>query len=446
MNSRLPYAFGLGLLGLRRHPRATALAVLLLALGLASVMSMLTLLAMLSSDPLPGVSERLYQAWVDSRLAPTSSEALDPDEEGPPFLWKLADAQAMMALQPQVRQTALVSSLLTLSTADGARSHSTLGVLAEGPMPAMFGVPLQAGRFWTGQEQRDGTPVAVLSGEAAAALFGEGDALGREVRIGTALFQVVGISGVWAPQPRFHFLPPGQTAWGAVDESVFVPLQAALDAGVAPVSTRDCDGRAMGGFGFDSVDLGACRWLALWAELPDRATHAAYADALAGYARARHQEGVFERAPASRLDSVQGWLSANRVIPDSVRLNLWLAGGLLALCMVNVAGLLAARFLRRGSELGVRRVLGAPRGSVVLQCLVEAGAIGLLGGLLALPLTLFGLWLIRLQDHGYTDLAHFEPRLFLVLCVLSIATGLLVGLVPALRAARIEPVLQVKSL
>src|SRR5690606_26983597 len=154
------------------------------------------------------------------------------------------------------------------------------------------------------------------------------------------------------------------------------------------------------GFGFDQIDLEACRWLALWAELPDPASRAAYGETLATYARARHQAGVFEREPASRLDSVRSWLAANRVVPDSVRLNLWLAAGLLALCMVNVAGLLAARFLRRGSELGVRRVLGAPRRSVVLQCLVEAGAVGLLGGLLALPLTLFGLWLIRLQDHG----------------------------------------------
>ena len=95
--------------------------------------------------------------------------------------------------------------------------------------------------------------------------------------------------------------------------------------------------------------------------------------------------------------------------------------------------------------VSVRRVLGAPRRSVLVQCLVEALAAGTLGGLLAWPLTLFGLWVIRLQDHGYTDLARFEPRLFALLLALAIGTGLLVGLVPALRAARIEPVLQIKS-
>lgn len=442
----LRYSLELGLRGLRRHPRTTALAVLLLGMGLAAVMSMLTLLAMLSSDPLPGVSGRLYQAWVDSRPAPTSREALEPDEGGPPFLWKLADAEAMMSLQPAIRQAALVSTLLTLSTPGGERNHSSLGVLATGPMPAMFGVPLRRGRFWTAGEERERAPVAVISEDVARELFPGGDALGREVQVGNGAFRIIGITGEWAPRPRFHFLPPGQAPWDGGTDSVFLPLRAALGAGVAPVSARDCDGRGSGGLGFDGIDLQACRWLALWAELPDDAAHAAYADALAGLAGARHQAGVFERPPASRLDSVPEWLGANRVVPDSVHLNLWLAGGLLALCMVNVAGLLAARFLRRGGELGVRRVLGAPRRSVIMQCLVEAGMVGLLGGLLALPLTLFGLWLIRLQDHGYTDVARLDMPLFLVLCTLSIIIGLLVGLVPALRAARIEPVLQVKSL
>ena len=446
MASAARYAVELGLRGLLRHPRTMLLTVILLGLGLAAVMSMLTLLAMLSADPLPGISERLHLAWVDSRAAPTSGSAAEPDADAPPFLLKLADAQALMALQPAVRQTALVSTPLTVQPGDDAdTSATTNAVLALGPMLSMFGVPLQHGRYWTAAEEHDRVPVAVIGDATARALFGDVDAVGQDLRIGSTLFRVIGVAGAWAPRPRFHFLQAGQAVWSERSESLFLPLHAALDAGVAPMATRDCDGRGVGGYGFDSIDLGACRWLALWAELPDESTRAAYADALAGYARSRHAAGVFERPAASRLDSVPAWLAANRVVPDSVRLYLWLAVGLLALCMVNVAGLLAARFLRRGSELGVRRVLGAPRRSVLVQCLVEALAAGTLGGLLAWPLTLFGLWVIRLQDHGYTDLARFEPRLFALLLALAIGTGLLVGLVPALRAARIEPVLQIKS-
>src|SRR3546814_8399317 len=153
------------------------------------------------------------------------------------------------------------------------------------------------------------------------------------------------------------------------------------------------------------------------------------------YARARHAAGVFPRPAEARLYGVRQLLAANRVVPGSVRLSLWLALGLLAVCMVNVAGLLAARFVHRSGELGVRRVLGAPRGSIVMQCLAESGMAGVLGGLLALPLTLFGLWVVRLQARGYTDMARFDPALFLALLALATATGLLVGLLPAWRSA-----------
>ncbi len=441
------YAIELGLRGLLRQPRTTILAVLTLGLGLASVMTMLSLLAMLSSDPLPGLSRQLHLAWVDSRQAPRTGAPLHDDEAEPPFLWKLADVQAMAMAQPRVRQAALAASTATLARADGSRARRVEAVLALGPMPSMFGVPFLHGRAWTPQEERSRARVAVIGREASLRLFGTADGIGREVRLGEAVFRVIGISDRWAPRPRFYFLQGAGSAWGGDEGAgVFVPAPAAVEAGVTPLGTRDCDQDRAGGFHFDAVDLAGCRWLALWAELRTPAQEAAFRDALADYARDRHAAGAFLRPPRSRLYGVREWLAANRVVPDSVRLNLWLAAGLLALCMVNVAGLLAARFVRRANELGVRRVLGAPRRAIVAQCLAEAGMAGLLGGVLALPLTQFGLWVVRMQARGYTDMARFSPGLFLTLLALAVATGLLVGLLPAWRAARLDPALQVKDL
>lgn len=437
------YAIELGLHGLLRQPRTMGMAVSLLAFGLAAVMTMLSLLAMLSSDPLPGLSRQLHLAWVDSRQVARSGteEATDTPE----FLLKLRDTEALA--QPDIRQAALMETSLEVHSGDRTRSTIGRAVLAEGPMPSMFGVPLLHGRYWSDDEERDHARVAVLSREASLNLFGTADGTGRDVAIGEAAFRVIGISGDWSPQPSFYFLQPGQSAWrGGGGADMFLPLRATLDSGVNPMSTRICDDGTTGGWGFDRIDLDACRWLALWVELPTPAQRHAFGDALAGYAHDRHAAGVFEREPQWRLYSVRQWLDANSVVPDAVRLNLWLAIGLLMLCMVNVAGLLAARFLRRSSELGVRRVLGAPRHAIIIQCLVEAGAVGVTGGLLALPLTLFGLWVVRLQAQGYTDQAQFSALLFLLLLALSVAVGLLVGLVPAWRAARIAPALQVKSL
>lgn len=439
------YAIALGFRGLTRHPRTMVMSMILLALGLAAVMTMLQLMTMLSADPLPGQSDHLHLAWVDSRQAAHSGREATPGGITE-HLWKLGDAQAMADAHPHIPQTMLAQSPLTAHTDDGLRSHTGTALLAQGPVSTMFGVPLLHGRFWTQAEARTRARVLVLSGSTSLALFGTEDGVGHTVTLDGAAFQVIGITGHWNPQPAFYFLQSGQSAWGAPAPSLFVPVQALLDSGVSPMSSRICDGSATGGVRFDRVDPAACRWLALWAQLSSPAQEAEFADALASYAEDRHAAGVFERAPDWRLYSVRAWLDAAGVVPDSVRLNLWLAMGLLVLCMVNVAGLLAARFLQRASELGIRRVLGAPRRMIVLQCLVEAGSVGLVGGLLALPLTLFGLWVIRLQDQGYTDQARFDAPLFVLLLGLSVAVGLLVGLLPAWRAARIAPALQVKSL
>ena len=444
----LAYATSLGLQGLRRHPRTMALAVLTLALGLASAMTMITLLAMLSADPLPGLSQRLHLAWVDSRQAQRSG-VREGSSERPPALWKLEDVQAMARLRPQMQQTALVSTPVTLGSIDSLRNEEVSAVLAVGPMLPMFGVPLLHGRNWTTQEEQDRVPVVVLGREASLRLLGTEAGVGQEVLIGRTPFRVIGISDTWAPRPRAHYLQAGDNTqiWGdGRGDGAFLPALAALDAGVAPMGTRLCDDSSPDGVRFDAVDLRACRWLMLWAQLDDPGQVEDYQQALLAYAHDRHAGGTFERAPHAELHRMTDWLAINRVVPSSVRLNLWLALALLGLCMLNVAGLLTARFLRRTGELGVRRVLGAPRRSIVVQCLAEAGSASLLGGLLALPLTWFALWVVRMQDRGYTDMAQLQPSLYLVLLGLSLLAGLLVGSIPAWRASRLEPALQVKSL
>src|SRR5690606_10997221 len=75
-------------------------------------------------------------------------------------------------------------------------------------------------------------------------------------------------------------------------------------------------------------------------------------------------------------------LDHNKVVPADVVMQLWLGFGFLLVCLLNTVGLLLAKFLRRSSEIGVRRALGASRAEIFKQCLVEAGTIGLAGGVL----------------------------------------------------------------
>ncbi|CBA17375.1 ABC transporter permease [Xanthomonas albilineans] len=441
----LPYAVELGIRGARRHPRTMLLTMLTLALGLAAVMTMLTLLKVLSADPLPGLSQQLYLGWVDSREAATDN-TLDEPHPLPPSQWKIADVQRFMASHPDIPQTALASSQFTITNEDQRQSASVGGVAALGPMPRIFGVPLREGRYWTEQEERDRVPVAIIGHRQSLRLFGTEHGLGHQLRLGKHLFRVIGISDNWGPRPAFYFLQSLDQAWSDLPIEFFVPAQAALDADAPPSVGMQCDDNSSGGMRFNEINLHACRWLMLWAQLQTEAQVDNYRAALLTFAQAQHTAGVFPRAPKAMLYNVFAWLAANRIVPDTVHLNAWLALALLGLCILNVAGLLAARFLRRANEIGIHRVLGAPRHAVFVRCLTESGLIGLLGGILALPATLFGLWVVRIQNTTYSDLAQFRADLFGLLLLLAIGTGLLVGLIPAWRASRLSPAMQVKSL
>jgi putative ABC transport system permease protein len=138
-------------------------------------------------------------------------------------------------------------------------------------------------------------------------------------------------------------------------------------------------------------------------------------------------------------------MTLHHVVPDDVRLNLILAGAFLLLCMVNVAGLLAARFLRRQADVAIRRALGASRRTVFMQHLVETGLLGLLGGTLALPLTWLGLWIVRKQPVAYAEAARFSPAVFASLLLLSLGVGMAVGILPAWRICRLPPAMQIKQ-
>ncbi|HEY0973026.1 MAG TPA: FtsX-like permease family protein [Solimonas sp.] len=139
------------------------------------------------------------------------------------------------------------------------------------------------------------------------------------------------------------------------------------------------------------------------------------------------------------------WLDYKRVVPSDVRLQVWLAFGFLAVCLVNTVGLMLAKFLRRAGEIGVRRAIGASRREIFLQFLVEAGAVGLAGALLGVLLALLGLWGVRQQPGDYASLAHLDLPMLGLTVALALFTSLIAGLLPAWRACDVAPALQLKS-
>jgi putative ABC transport system permease protein len=125
---------------------------------------------------------------------------------------------------------------------------------------------------------------------------------------------------------------------------------------------------------------------------------------------------------------------------------LLVALGLLIACLVNTAGLLLAKFLRRSGEIGVRRALGAPRLAIYTQFLTEAGIVGLAGGALGLLLTGMGVasvsWVL---PKDIAALARVDFSLLVLTLLVAVMATTLAGLYPTYRAACVQPAWQLKS-
>lgn len=434
------YYLELALRRCRQNPSMVALLVLTMAIGIASCMTALTIFSALAGEPLPGISPYLYVATVDAREAVDSD---NPNYDKPASYLKLRDAKALVDAHRAPQQLALAQSMAQVATSDGKQTDQVAGLMVYGPALSMLGVPLRYGRAWTRAELVARKPVVVIDSELAEKLLGGANAVGRSVRMGTALFHVIGVTAPWQPRTQFLDRPRNEGAVLGQGEQFFVPLLAALDAGVAPTTSGECGDDAPV-VSFQSVDVLNCRWLETWVALETPAAVHAWQSYLESYARAQHDAGRFVYPPNAKLYGTHQWMIMHDVIPDDVRLNLLLAGGFLLLCMVNVAGLLAARFLRRQADVAIRRALGASKSHVFAQHLIETGLLGLLGGALSLPLTWFGLWIVRMQPVAYSDAARFSVAAFAWLLLLSLAVGLLVGVLPAWRVCRQPPALQIK--
>ncbi|MCX2863906.1 ABC transporter permease [Paucibacter sp. PLA-PC-4] len=438
----LSYYLTLALRSLRRSPALSALMVIAIALGVGASMTTLTLFRVLAGDPIPHKSAQLFNVQLDAERLLSMTPGGDPTLQLTRF-----DAEALLREARGLRQVMMTGAQIAVDPAGSAAPASAAlppfmasARWASSDFFAMFEAPLLHGRSWSAAEDQAKARVAVVSRALAEQLFGQSDALGRTLRLRDKDLTIIGVLADWRPAPHYFDLTLGAYESAA---QIFAPLQTALDLDLGRSGDTTCWATAQVP---DTSALNApCAWLQYWVELKDPTAAADYLAYLQRYSEQQRSVGRFERPSNPRLTPVMQWLAKRQVVPSDIRLQLWLALGFLLVCLSNTVGLLLAKCLRRSGEIGVRRALGASKRAIFWQFLVEAGVLGLAGGLLGLALTWAGLAAIRLNPTPYAQLAQLDWAMLSATLAVALAAALAAGLLPAWRACQITPAIQLKA-
>lgn len=432
----LAYYFDLALRSVKSARGLSVLMVLALALGIGACMTTLTVYHVLSGNPIPHKSDRLFDVQLDAGTLLGWQAGEEPTYQLTRF-----DAEALLRAGQAKRQVMMTGGGIAVQPDSASmKPFQTTARYATADFFAMFEAPFQHGSGWDKTADESQARVAVISKSLNDRLFGGENSVGRELRLRGQVFRVIGVLAHWRPVPHYFDLSLGHYSRPA---DVFVPFSTAMAAKFGSWGNMNCWGNT-GAAG--PRDLNApCAWLQYWVELGSPADAPAFREHLVQYSESQRQAGRFQRPVNVRLRNVTDWLAHNQVLPGDVKLQVWLAFGFLLVCLTNTVGLLLAKCLRRSTEIGVRRALGATRGAIFAQFLVEAGTLGLAGGVAGLGLAALGLWLVRQSPAEYAALAEMDWAMLALTLALSLAASLLAGLLPAWRAANVTPAQQLKT-
>jgi putative ABC transport system permease protein len=268
---------------------------------------------------------------------------------------------------------------------------------------------LLSGRFLTAAD--GSSAVTVLGPTTANELFGRTDVVGQSVTIGTIPFTVVGVLAT-----------AGSASSTNLDDQAIVPLQTAVT-------------RVLGGATRTSVQ-------AIYLQATSSSTlSAAYQEASTVLTNSHHLDAA--AAPDFTITSQESLLTTATSVSKTLTV---LLAGIAALSLIvggiGVMNIMLVSVTERTREIGLRKALGAPPRIIRRQFLVEASVLGLAGGVLGAALGVVGALTL---PHVIANPITISPTAIAVAVVVAVGIGLVFGVYPAGRAARLAPIDALRS-
>lgn len=282
-------------------------------------------------------------------------------------------------------------------------SYSTKVVGTVPTIQQVRNISLQAGSFFDEDDDRLMAPLAVVGPTVIRNLFYGKDPLGEQIRIGKVLFKVVGVT-----------TSKGDSQGEDEDDQIFVPLRTAMNKLMNVTYLSNIFVEAAG---YEKVQLAE--------------------DQIRSLLRDRH------RLPEGKEDdfTIQNQADVIEAASSVARTFSLLVGTIAFISLliggIGILGVMLLSLKERVGEIGIRRAVGARRKDILVQFLVEASSLGVMGGVLGVLAGALTAELIRVSSGMPVVLA---PGYMFLSLIFSIATGMIFGIYPAWKAAALNPI------